>query len=56
MLIKKQFSNSTMKSEMKIESENRRNPDDMKKAPYLHTIIVSAHICHIDRRHLASSK
>ena len=51
MRVKKHFSNSTMKSEMKIEGENTRNPDDTKKVLYLHDITVSAQMCHQQHRY-----
>ena len=38
MRVKKQFSNCTIKSGKKIDGENTRQPDDMKKALYLHIL------------------
>ena len=45
MRAKEQFSNNTVKSEMKIGGKSRRNPEDIKKALYFHNITVSAKMC-----------
>ena len=58
MRVKKQFSNSTVKSDMKIEGKNTRNAGEMKKALSSHNITVKAQMCHLKHQcvMVASSK